>query len=104
MEKHNNNLIEEVLKLIPTYLYPKDKPISGKLKLEKDFGIYGDDAVDFLTKFGEKYNVDLSNLDYGKYFTKEVSFYFIRKFFMKKNKQDLTIEDLVLSIKIGKLE
>jgi hypothetical protein len=104
MREQNDDLIEEVLNLIPPFLFPKDKPKSGTLRLETDLGIYGDVAVDFLTKFGEKYNVDLSNLDYSKYFTKEISFYFIRKFFLKRNKVDLTIDDLVLSINTGKLE
>jgi hypothetical protein len=104
MLEQNDNLIEEVLKLIPPSLFPKDRPISGRLRLETDLGIYGDDAVDFLAKFGEKYNVDLSNLDYSKYFTKEISFYFIRRFFLKRNKLDLTIDDLVSSINTGKLE
>jgi len=104
MRDQNEILFEEVLKLIPPALFPKGKSISGRLRLETDLGIYGDDAVDFLTKFGEKYNVDLSNLDYSKYFTKEISFYFIRRFFLKRNKLDLTIDDLVLSINTGKLE
>lgn len=104
MDEQDEKLFEDVIKLIPSFLFPKDKPISGKLCLEKDLGIYGDDAEDFLFKCGKKYNVDLSNFNFGKYFTKETWFIFYGKSFQKKPKYDLTIEDLVQSIKKGKLE
>jgi acyl carrier protein len=104
MKEKQEVTIDEIIKLIPSILFPKNKPISVKLKLENDLGIYGDDAVDFITKFAKKYNVDISDLDFSKYFTKEISFYFVRKFFIKSDKKDLTIEDLLSSIKTGKLE
>ena len=107
MNKKDN--FAQLLELIPEDLFPKGKEKTRDLRLEEDLYIYGDDADEFILDFSEKFNVDISEFDCGKYFTPEFSFhvcnfYFLNKFFFSKNKKELTLGDLEKAIEIGKLE
>ena len=56
--------------------------------LEKDLGITGDDAIDFIEEFAQEFNVDISSFDYSKYFREEgfnVFEVFSRLLFREKN-------------------
>ncbi|TAJ14737.1 DUF1493 family protein [Marinilabiliaceae bacterium JC017] len=98
------NIFNQILDLIPDHMFPKGMDKNRNLRLEEDLTIYGDDAVEFIEKFSVKFKVDIRDLDYGKYFTKETSFYFLVKYFISKNKRFLTLGDLENAVKVGKLE
>lgn len=78
--------------------------------IEKDVGITGDDAADYLVEFGKRYNVDLSNFNFDDHFDPEGydilgeiwRFLFNRK--NNSNKKPLTIGDLLNAIASGKLQ
>jgi hypothetical protein len=79
---------------------------SPNLRIEKDLGIYGDEAEDFIIKFSKEFNIDISNFAFNNYFnleTDKISL-FIFNFFKKTVRKDLTISDLKKAIEIGKLE
>ncbi|MBW1657933.1 DUF1493 family protein [Flavobacterium quisquiliarum] len=78
---------------------------SPNWKIEKDLGIYGDEAEEFITRFSNKFNVDISDFDFVAYFNSEtdVISLLISRLFYKKEKKELTINDLREAIKKGKL-
>ncbi|MHC0448248.1 hypothetical protein ACWA1F_22775 [Flavobacterium sp. 3-218] len=64
--------------------------------IEKDLGIYGDEAVDFLVQFSSGFDVNISDFNFAEHFNSEsdkISL-FVSNFFKRKNKKDLTIQDL----------
>ncbi|MGD1890256.1 MAG: DUF1493 family protein [Cyclobacteriaceae bacterium] len=69
---HLKGVSESVIDFIRTEFW-WDKDSTLKSNIEKDFGISGDDAGDLMTKFAEKYQVDLSEFDFERYFTSEGS-------------------------------
>jgi acyl carrier protein len=76
--------------------------------LEKDLGIYGDDAVEFIVAFGREFNVDVSKFMAVKYFSPEGDVILpsiIRLFSGKKKlkQSDLTITHLMKAIVAGEL-
>lgn len=46
-------------------------PLTKAKALEKDLGITGDDAIEFLLKFSDKLNIDMSRFDIKLYFEPE---------------------------------
>lgn len=88
-----------------------EKDITEDACLEKDLGIYGDDATEYLIAFGKEFNVDVSQFMAADYFSPEgLDFIdsFI-KFFTgkKKNKQpkkELTIWHLEKAVIAGRLD
>ena len=77
--------------------------------LEKDLGIKGDDADEFIYIFSVTFNVDITKVDLSNYFNGN-DFDFLTSIirFIKhkpiKKKKELTLGDLEEAIKIGKLE
>lgn len=87
----------------------KEEDISNEnLRLEEDLYMYGEDAEFFLIRYSNVLNVDISNLDFYKYFSWEVPFYFYslyRRFSKRyKQKESLTIGDLERGIIYGRLD
>lgn len=106
--KDRNEILNEIIELIPTIMFPEDKPINDDLRLEDDLSIYGDDAIYFIQNYAKLFNVDISSFDYNKYFTKEYSWTFnkVIKFFTGKDfvsREVLILNDLVEAAIIGKL-
>ncbi|AWG25816.1 hypothetical protein FK004_11590 [Flavobacterium kingsejongi] len=79
---------------------------SPNWKIEKDLGIYGDEAEDFIIRFSNRFNVDISNFNFKEHFNSEIDSIslFIVNLFYKKEKNELTINDLKKAVKNGKLE
>jgi len=78
----------------------------SSLKLRKDFGIDGDDALEFLQEFSTTFNVDISMIDFHDVFNEEGSwnpFSAVTDFFSNTKKRDLTVVDLEQAVKTGKL-
>jgi len=73
--------------------------IDENTSLQKDLKIYGDDAVEFIVKFGESFNVDVSKFNLTEYFSPE-GFGVIRKRAIK----EFTIQNLLVAMKKGRLE
>ena len=108
--KKDDKILKEVIQFIPEHLLPKNKEITEELSLEKDLGIYGEDAWFFILDFSEKFKVDVDDFNLDNYFTKEsrwLSSWIKRHVFKSNttsnNKKELTIRDLVESVKKGKL-
>jgi hypothetical protein len=73
--------------------------------LERDLGIYGDDAVDYIVAFGKAFNVDVSKFMAADYFSGEgFPFFDIFSGKKKQSKKELTIGDLIKAIKAGRLD
>ncbi|MBP1224728.1 DUF1493 family protein [Flavobacterium sp. 1355] len=74
--------------------------------IEKDLNIYGDEAEDFLMKFSNEFKVDITSFNFGEHFNPEADkiYLWFYNLFYKKNKKDLTIEDLKKAIIKTKLE
>ncbi|WP_138993126.1 DUF1493 family protein [Larkinella sp. C7] len=45
--------------------------LTANTSLQKDLGIYGDDASEFIERFGQIFQVDISEFNYAKYFAGE---------------------------------
>jgi acyl carrier protein len=76
------------------------KDITSESDLFKDLGIDGDDATELITKFGQKFNIDMSNFNFTKHFGSEGSFIPFLVFFPSWWKsrcklKPITISDLV---------
>jgi hypothetical protein len=108
MNENDNKIFQEVIKFLPTHMLPKGVEVTNDLRLERDFGIYGEDAWYLFLEFSKKFNVNIDNFDISKYFSNESSW--LREWFNKllsvskiEDKKDLSINDLVLALKKGKL-
>lgn len=103
----NDEILNQLISMIEEKV-GKRKPITRETCLEKDQGMTGDDAVEFLLDYSKRYNVDLTGLDIRKYFTPEGDTIFpmiIRMFTGKKEpkEKELTVGDLVNGITAKKL-
>lgn len=69
---------------------------SLNLSIQKDLDIYGDEAYDFIIKFSSAFEVDIKGFEFNKYFHNEVDKFslLIFSFFFRREKKDLTINDL----------
>jgi alcohol dehydrogenase YqhD (iron-dependent ADH family) len=74
--------------------------ITESAYLEKDLGIYGDDAVEYIIAFGKAFNVDVSKFMAAYYFSGE-GISFSKK---RQEKKELSITHLIKAIKAGRLD
>lgn len=86
-----------------------DDDISFDTRLEEDLWIYGDDAIEFMLKYAEQYNVDVTRFEAANYFSSEARslvWSILRSFFRKEStsKKSLTIRHLFEGIKNGRLD
>lgn len=70
--------------------------------IEKDLGIYGDDAIEFILEYAKEFDVDISNFMAADYFSGEGVDIF--HFFRRKKMKELAIGDLLKGIEAGKLD
>lgn len=66
-----DQLFEQLKQLIYKQRWHYKKELQRETTLERDLGITGDDAVEFMEAFSEEFNVDVSKLDLRKYFDGE---------------------------------
>lgn len=93
-----------VEKKMGKYHHPKERTTC----LEKDLGMSGDDAYEFLVEFGKTFDVDISTFEMGKYFYPEGDAILpgiIRAFTGKDNpkQKELTLGDLEKAAIMGRL-
>lgn len=96
----------ELYKLLQVYSCEKHDDSTPNLSLSNDLGIYGDDAAEFIVSFSEKFNVDISEFNFDRYFEGEgdaITKFVVKFFNGEKNKKDLSINDLKSAIQSGKL-
>lgn len=98
-----NELISFINKIWP---FNHNIELKQSTTLNKDLGIYGDDADEVIYEFSKKFNVNIENINLSKYFEPEGSTFFINIFSKKKplKEKELTLGDLEKAIRIGKLE
>ena len=75
--------------------------------VQYDLILYGDDAIEFLMKYSERYHVDLSNFMAADYFYGESEVFFSRLvewLLKKRRKKILTVRHLLKGIRVGKLD
>lgn len=102
------NHIEIIKVFVSKYWSVPVNRLSQETKLEDDLGITGDDAVDFFDKFSKEFNIDLSALDFRRYFESEgvglinFSWLFGKRKKVKRSLHEITIADLANAFKIGK--
>lgn len=103
----NNIEYRGLIEFISKELSIKRTKIQPDSKLENDLGVYGDEMSDFLILYSKKYNVDLSEFAFDKYFSDEgdkISQALLIWLGMKKKPKDLTVYDLYTGIKNGFLK
>lgn len=88
-------------------------PYDRSTKLQDDFGIYGDDASEFLVEFSKKFNVEISHdFNFDEYFDNEGSglFLFFSRIFSGKNiglnkkRKSINLGHLEKAIELGRLD
>ena len=83
----------------------KREKLSETTRLAQDLGLDGDDAAEFMEKFSETFNVDLTSFDFSRYFGPEAGFnpfysLYLLLFNRKKLRQDpLTLRDLAEAVR-----
>jgi acyl carrier protein len=101
-----SNLNKEFYKFLKEEFNININENSPNFGLERDLNIYGEDAFEFIEKFAKRFNINLDNFNFEKYFNPEIdriSLLFKNKF-RNNNKSELTIQDLKSAIINGKLE
>ena len=91
----NSEIFNKLEKFVIEQSCVNDEPITRKTRLYEDLGVYGDDAVEFLIAFSNKFNVHVSKFMAADYFKGEG----IDIFFWKREKKKK-----VLQTKIKQLE
>ena len=84
----------------------KDKKVDRNTRLQSDLGIYGEDAIEFLEKFADRFNVDISEFNVDRYFRQEGfdPFFALKKVLkLVPDFNELTISDLEKAIENKKL-
>ncbi len=103
---------DDVLNLVCSFIADEaginENEMEGGTMLEKDLGIYGDDACELIVKFGKHFHVDVSRFLAADYFRGEgfrLPPYWRKLLKIKyPNKKELTINHLVKAVAGGRLD
>lgn len=104
----SEEILNQLINLIEKKMGKYKHQITRETYLEKDLGISGDDAIEFLLDYGKKFNVNMSGFDFKKYFTPEGDSLLptiIKTISGKKESKikELTVGDLERGIIAGRL-
>lgn len=96
-------------KFIVTKFAVDIEDVLSETRIEEDLGIYGDEAMEFITAFSKEFNVDISQFMAAEYFSPEGDFILpaILRMFKgskKKKQKTLKIIHLEMAIKAGRLD
>jgi acyl carrier protein len=69
----NNEQLEEVKSFVAEFWREPKNRLSAETSVNDDLGMDGDDGVEFMQTFGERFSVDLSAFPHDKYFGPEAS-------------------------------
>lgn len=96
---------ERIKSLIVKNNWESGEKINISTRLFHDLGLTGDDAVDFFIAFNKEFNVDISNFDLYKYFSKEGGVNLIPLLYrLKLIKQLYGFEEFPISILLKSIE
>ena len=107
--KMSEAIFDQIKRLVVDQMGNYKKPFTRQTAIEADLGITGDDAVEFLSEFGRRFNVDLSGFKIRQYFLPEgdtILPALIRVFTGKEQdkKKELTLGDLERAVLAGRLD
>lgn len=106
---NSKETFERITDFVQNYLGDTKQELTRETDLQKNLKIWGDEADEFIEKFSNEFNVDISELDLNKYFYQEGDRILpsLINFFKDKSKDDkpypLTLGDLEKAIEKGKL-
>lgn len=95
----------KVRDFVAQYWKVKREKLSETTRLAQDLGFDGDDAAEFMEKFSETFNVDLTSFNFTRHFGPEAAFnpfysLYLLLFNRKKLRQDpITLRDLVAAVR-----
>lgn len=99
-----NNQIEtcfaELVDFIRAQIGEYEKPIIRETLFEDDLGVTGDDAEDLLVSFSQRYNVEIKDFEFTKYFHDEPGIFELQNQFVKP----FTVGHLEKAIIVGRLD
>jgi len=101
----NDQVFNEISDFMEDYKWYLDgKEMTRETSIEKDFGITGDDAAEFLDAFVKRFNInDYSEFEFDDYFEGE-GFDLFAIFRQKREKKVLTVGDLERAVETGILK
>lgn len=104
-----NDIFEQICFFIQEQRWKYPFTLDRTINVEKDLGITGDDAIEFILAFGRKFNVDVSNFMAADYFYAEGDRILptLRRLLLKKKeplKKQLVLGDLERAVLAGKLD
>lgn len=67
----SDEILIKIILLVEEKMGKYQMPLVRETALEKDLGMSGDDAVEFLLDFSKEFNVNMSSFDIRKYFLPE---------------------------------
>jgi acyl carrier protein len=90
----DNNLFEQIKQFV---IFERGKyrfTLTFETTLEGDLHITGDDAIEFIVAFGKRFNIDVSNFDFVRYFGGEGELWGLTWKLPTPNKLPITLRDL----------
>jgi acyl carrier protein len=99
MNMKDRNLFESLVSFVRLRSREFKKSITRETLIEDDLGVTGDDAAELILEYSKKYNVDISNFIFTKYFNEESSV-----FTMEKRIWPFTIGHLEKAVIAGRLD
>lgn len=105
--KLSNHIEDKVREFVLKYGLGKSVKLSLDTQIGK-LGLDGDDALEFMTTFAEKFNVNMDGFDFDKHFGPEAGFNpFLFMYYLLLDKEKLhripiTVGDLTEAAKNGK--
>jgi acyl carrier protein len=99
---NDTNILKEVIEFILEERGSYDFIITPETELYLELEIWGDDSVEFINAFSEKFDVNIENFSFDLFFKGEGIDLF--SFFKKKTpKKIIRVKDLVKSVKLREL-
>lgn len=105
--KNGADLVERLFLFVKCESCVDDVEISMDTRLEDDLGVYGDDAVDFIVKYSDTFNVDVSDFNIKDFFSPEQDLLSKLLFMSGFLRKPFTVRDLyngILEKKLGSEE
>ncbi|MES2653124.1 MAG: DUF1493 family protein [Bacteroidota bacterium] len=105
----NSEVFEKIKAFTVKKTEVKESKITMYAKLEDDLGVYGDDAIDYISSFSREFKVDISNFLTSNYIGAEGDTFLLETIELFKGskpykKKDLSILNLIDAVIAGKLD
>jgi hypothetical protein len=100
LNAERENIFAELVAFVSKQVGRDDLSITKDTSIEDDLGVTGGDANDLIIAFGKKYNVDITNFFFEKYFNDEPGVFGFRN----RSIYPFTIGHLEKAIMAGRLD